>query len=300
MRTAYASVALIWAATVLGGAATAHARPNDITLQRFVSLETNRTAQGTQLLAVPNDPAFRAFARDLGLVFTPRLGTAPQTLGQAGFAIQVDQSVSTVNASDEHWQLGMVSGDPSGSLQTTTVRARKGLPFGLELGGLVTALGGSELMAVGAEMRWAIHEDFFWPIPDLAVRGYVNSVLGDTQLNLTVTGWDLVAGTQIGVGNVMNITPYAGYNMGVIVSASRLIDATPLDPTPPFSRTPSNPPDPNLVILNASEAVFDVETQVVHGGLFGVRFQFAFVDLNFQASLASTVQTYTTSLAFNF
>jgi hypothetical protein len=295
------TTACLTAVGIMSFAGVAAAGPNDITLQRFVGLEQSTDAGGRVILsAVPDEEGFRDFARDLGLIFTPKLATSPETLGQAGFAFQIDQSVSLIDNNSDYWRAGSVSGEPSGSIQSTAFRFRKGLPFSFELGGAYTAMWKSELMAVGTELRWAPTEDMLWPVPDLAFRGYVNSVLGDQQLNLTTAGFDVVVGVPIGVGNVMNISPYAGYNAAVVISSSRLIDATPEDLTPPYELTPNPSTPPGTIISNQPEAVFDVDSELVHQGMFGVRFEFAMVNANFQGLFSGSVQSYTFSLGANF
>ncbi len=274
---------------------SAFAGPNDITLQRFVRMERSMTAQ----IAVGEEQLFRDFSRDIGLIFAPRLATTGETLGVSGFSVQLDQSVSLVDSSSEYWQLGAQSGDPSGSLQTSTLHIRKGLPFSFEVGGTITKMWGSELMGVGAELRFAPLEDILWPGPDLAFRGFVSTVLGDTQLAMLLPGWDVVMSVPIGVGNVMNISPFAGYNMTVVVASSRLIDAEPTNPQSAYTTDGTNPSGGQPATYQP-EVLFDDEATIVSQGIFGVRFEFAVVDLTFQGTVSSAVQSYTTSLGFSF
>ena len=258
-----------------------------MTLHRF---GTCRILDGVCAEVDTNDDAFYDFARDLGLVFAPPLGATAETLGEAGFAIQVDQTFAVIDANEEHWTLADVDGKPSGTLPLTEFHVRKGLPLSLEIGGTLTMLWDSSLMAVGAELRWALHEDYLWPVPDLALRGYVNTVVGSSEAQVTVTGGEVVTSVPIGVGNVMNITPFGGYNLAVVVMASRLIDATPQDPRPPVRGDPSSQP----------EFVFPVETVLVHQGVAGVRFQVAVVNVAFQAQVSSWVQNYSLTLGTEF
>jgi hypothetical protein len=282
--------------------ASALAGPNDITLQRFVTMESTTTEQGfEERIAIGNEQGFRDFSRDIGLIFSPRLAATGETLGVSGFSIQLDQSVSLVDSTADYWQLGSESGDPSGSYQTSTLHIRKGLPFSFELGGTITKMWGSELMGVGTELRFAPLEDILWPGPDLAFRGFVSTVLGDSQLNMIIPGWDVVLSVPIGVGNVMNISPFAGYNMTVVVASSRLVDGEPTNPQTAFtlSSNSSNLPAGTLVNYQP-EVLFDDESTIVSQGIFGVRFEFAVLDVTFQGTVSSAVQSYTTSLGFNF
>ena len=101
---------------------------NDVTLYRFGECRfSGTTCQSVET----NDEAFYAFARDLGLVFSPALGTTAETLGQAGFAVQVDQTFAVIDSGAEHWTLADRDGNPSGTLPLTAFHIRKGLPLSL-------------------------------------------------------------------------------------------------------------------------------------------------------------------------
>lgn len=278
------------AATAVLCASSAYAAPNDISLQRFGSCTfVGDACVGT----TTNEAGFRALARDLGLVFAPKGLVSAETLGQAGFAFQIDHNFSIVNANDEHWILASPNSDPSSTLSTTQFHVRKGLPFSFELGGSFTPMWDSNMMAIGAELRWSLHEDYLWPVPDVGIRAFGSTVVGSPQLNLTVAGVDVLASLPIGVGSIVNITPFIGYQMAIVVSASRLIDATPDDPTPPF--TSSNPAE-----SNAPEFVFGVDNEVTHAGLGGIRFQVAVFNLTTQVTASSHVQTYSISAGLDF
>jgi hypothetical protein len=284
-----AALALAAACTI--ASASAFAGSNDITLQRFGQVVRD---PNLGLFVQQDDVGFEALTRDLALVMAPRGNVTGETLGQAGFAFQIDQSFSLVDATSDYWQTASVSGDPSGTLTTTHFRARKGLPFGFELGAGVNALWNSQLLFVGGELRWSLHENYIRSMPDLTIRGFGGTMVGSSQMTLSAGGFDATVGYPVGVANVMNITPYAGYNMTVSSAASRLLDATPTDPTPPVTNTT----DPEL--SNKPEFVFGPATQILHQGFFGLRFQVAFVDLGVQASVGKAVQTYSLSLAFDF
>lgn len=288
MRFSTSIMTLVGVSFVSLFAPPAQAGDNDVTLQRFGECRVQGNSSCAEVIT--DDDGFYAFARDFGLVFSPPLGTTAETLGPAGFAVQVDQTFSVIDASEDHWEAANINGDPNGTMALTSLRVRKGLPLSLELGGNVSVLWDSELVAVGADLRWALHEDFLWPVPDLAIRGYVNTVIGHSQLQVTTAGAELVAGLPIGLGNIANLTPYAGYNLGIVVMSSRLIDKTPNDPRPPVDGNPVSQP----------EFVFPVKTEVVHQGVAGLRFQFAVANLGFQAQFSSTVQNYTLTFGFEF
>lgn len=275
---------------VVSAAMPVWAGSNDVVLHRFGTC----VYDGDICTTVDVDErGFYSLARDLGLAFSPPLATTGETLGLAGFGFQIDQTFSVVDSAADYWELGNVNGEPSGVLPVTHLHVRKGLPLSLELGGTVSFLWDSELVAIGTELRWALHEDTLWPVPDLAFRGYVSTILGHSQLQSTVAGAEAVVGLPVGVGNVMNITPYAGYNLAVVVMASKIVDATPLDPRPPIRSE-------NGGVTTQPEFVFDVKSEVVHQGLVGIRFQIGVSNVNFQGQLGAHVQNYTLSYGLEF
>ena len=280
---------------------SALAGENDVTLQRFGTciagpvVDVNGEQRQSNCLRTEVDEAnFRIFARDFGLMFAPKSATSAETLGQAGFAFQVEQTFNLLDTTQEAWQLADMDGLANDTQATTTFKFRKGLPLSLELGAHMTLLWQSQLMAVGGDLRWSIHEDYYWPVPDFTIRAFVNTVVGHPQLQLTNSGFDAVVGIPIGIADVMNLSPFAGYQLTAVTSSSRLIDASPDDLLPPVDNT-TNPQ-----LSNKPEFVFGVDTEIVHGGVAGLRVQFAIVDFTFQAYFSSTVQSYTLALGMDF
>ncbi|MFT4705104.1 MAG: hypothetical protein ACI81R_002812 [Bradymonadia bacterium] len=271
--------------------AFAEAGGNDITLQRFGSCST--TDSGACPEVEIDERGFRRLGRDLGLVLSPKLRATAETLGPAGFSFQIDQSFSTVNANEDYWERANIDEDPQGTLLTTQLHLRKGLPMSLEIGTMVTFLWQSDLIAIGGEFKWALHEDTLWPVPDFMIRGFGNTVVGHPQLLLSTVGFDAVLGVPIGVGNVVNITPYAGYTFTVIFAGSQIIDSTPGDLLPPVvSNDPGSASQP--------EFSFEVEGDVQHQGLLGLRVQAGIINTHFEVNVAGDVQTYGLTLGADF
>lgn len=217
------------------GSSTAMARDNDLVLSRLATFNASPCGTDNQSLcgvAQPDQESFNALTADLGQVFAPRLANPAETLGEAGFAIAVMGSVSTIDADAEYWNEAIRDGDPPGSFFTGHVQVRKGLPFSFELAGNMAYLGNSEMFAVGSDLKWSLHEGFFF-MPDVAVRGSVNTVLGAEYLNLVNVGWDVSVSKDFGLAGMLSIAPFAGYQNLYTISSSRLINAYPQDPRPP-------------------------------------------------------------------
>lgn len=247
-----------------------------------------------------DDDAFRQLTRDLGLAFSPKGLAPPETLGEAGFNYGFELIFNTVDSSaisdggaEPYWQTAVEDRDPSDILMVSQLHIRKGLPFSFELGAVLSHLFQSSMWGLGVELAWAFHEDTYWPVPDFGVRGFVSNVVGSTDLNLTLAGFDLMLGIPIGISNLYSLTPYAGWNYTAIFASSRLLDKTPGDNTPPFQGsggTASVKP----------EFVFDDTRQQFNRFVGGLRFGYAVVNLTLETSIGADVQSYALHLGLDF
>jgi hypothetical protein len=271
---------------------------NNFTLQRFGSCDSFGGPNNTNCLATSTkDKAFRSFAGQLGEVMTIK-GVAPaDSPGVAGFVFQIDRSFNDfdvkADGAENPWVLAHKTSDPADSMGTTQIHVRKGLPFSFEVGTVLTLLDDSDLMAVGVEGKWALHEDIFWPLPDLAIHGGVNTLLGSSDLVLTNLQIDALLSLPIGIGSVVNLTPFGGYGVVLPFSASRLIDTTPDDPRPAVAST-----TPELT--NQPEVNFSLDTEPRPVAVVGARFQWAMLDLTYQSQFSDTVTSQSVSIGADF
>lgn len=172
-----------------------------------------------------NNPAFRDFTTQLGLVLAPRLAAPAETLGHAGFHVSAMWSGSLISDDQPYW--GVREGTAA-MAQTLQLDIRKGLPFSFEVAGNFMWLADSEIFAPGLELRWALNEGFRYA-PDFAVRGAVNHMIGNRDLLLTTVAVDGVISKSFGLGGMVNLAPYASWSVLMIAATSRVIDPTPLD-----------------------------------------------------------------------
>lgn len=294
-RWGAASVALLSALCLLGVSAPAQARDNDLVLSRLASFtptpcgDMNQSICGT---AQPDQGKFDALAAELGQVFAPRLANPAETLGEAGFAVNVMGSFSTITQDADYWQQAIEDGDPPGSFFTGHVQVRKGLPFSFEMAGNMAYMANSEMFAVGADVKWALHEGFFY-MPDVAVRGSINTVLGAEYLNLLTTGWDVSVSKDFGIGGMLSIAPFAGYQNLYVISSSRLINAYPQDPRPP--QTSNDGRD-----VFAPEFVFDQHTTTINRFFLGARLNVWIMNFVLEGVLGDNVNQFTFSGGVEF
>jgi hypothetical protein len=289
------------AALIVGTALAASLLPsvalageNDLVLRRLGEC-TYQTVDGREVCVSvePDTAGFEALTSDLGLAVSPK-GFAPaETLGEAGFLVAFELGFNTVDASQAYWQAAVEDRDPSDLLMTSQIHVSKGLPFSFEVGGVLTHIFSSEMWALGAELAWAFHEDYFWPVPDLGVRGFVNHVVGAPDLNLTTAGFDILASVPVGLNGVVQLTPYLGYNFTAVFASSRLLDASPEDSTPPIEGS-------GTVVSVKPEFVFDNITTTHNRFVGGFRLRYAWVNFTFETLIAQNVQSYGLRLGLDF
>ena len=287
---------LAGAALLLLPVASAEAS-NNFTLQRFGTCEDIREPNKNCLRTSTKDKAFRSFAGQLGEVMTIK-GVAPaDSPGVAGFVFQIDRSFNDfdvkTDGAENPWVLAHKTGKPEASMGTTQIHVRKGLPFSFEVGTVLTLLDDSDLLAVGVEGKWALHEDIFWPLPDLAIHGGVNTLLGSSDLVLTNLQIDALLSLPIGIGSVVNLTPFGGYGVVIPFSASRLIDTTPDDARPAVESSDN-------ALRNQPEVNFALEAEVRPVAVVGARFQWAMLDLTYQSQFSDTVTSQSVSIGADF
>ncbi|MDY0058443.1 MAG: hypothetical protein RBU45_01405 [Myxococcota bacterium] len=316
--------------TTLLAPGLARAAINDFTLSRFGTLVRGATADCQRADCVryveANNELFRQFATDFGMVMSPKFLAPAETLGQAGFDIGVDASFSAIANKEPHWTMAMQEEGtaPNSLLSTMQVHVRKGLPFSFELGGTLTKLFESEAYALGGELKWAFNEGFYY-LPDIAARVAVNRLLGSRDLDLLTGGFDLSISHPFGIGGMLSLTPYAGWNMLFIHASSHVLDATAGLPgfTPPYCNeltgADSRVPNPDGSFAQSPEcqkasyaaltadyrANFVLSRQnwsdmAYHRGFFGLRLKITVVSLVAEAILAEEVQTYSARIGMDF
>lgn len=245
----------------------------------------------------PNQAAYQDFTTQLGFVMAPRIASPAETLGYAGFHVSAMWSGSFVSGSQPYWantEGAQNGGSAPDFLQTLQLDVRKGLPLSFEVGVNLMWLVDSELFAPGMEVRWAIQEGYAF-LPDMAVRGAVNHLAGNRDLQLTTLSVDGVISKSFGVGGTVNLAPYAGWSLIMIAASSGVIDPTPLD-------------DADL----QNNFVFESRNlgdQIDHRVLVGLRMLYAVLNISVQgefqmlpdyATGGSNVVTLTTKLGLDY
>ncbi len=180
----------------------------------------------------------------LGVALAPGLSAPAMTLGFAGVYVGYEVAISNLQSSSESWRRG-TEGTLSSLVGTGTaarrddgdsnafvsrIHIRKGLPLGFELGTQVSHLHSSNIWAIGLDLRWSLFEGFrrgIGYLPDFAVRGSVNTMVGQQQMNLTVVGIDAMLSKRFTIGGQVRMTPFLGGQFLMILGDSGVIDFSP-------------------------------------------------------------------------
>jgi hypothetical protein len=205
-------------------ATPAFAGPNDVFLVGLI--EDGRA----------NDEQFGLLARELAIIFTPTSLQPAETTGQAGFDFGFDYGLHDINQDAEHWVNG-VEGRLQGRallpvMQTLGIRGRKGfiLPAPLTSEAEFSAqwMTDSRLFSLGTNVRVALNEGFKW-IPDLAVMGGVNTMIGSDEMTLVTASFGGSVSYGFGITGSFNFAPFVSYQAILYNAASGVIDADPTD-----------------------------------------------------------------------
>ena len=187
-----------------------------------------------------DNDAWRRLMTDFANALTPPLLTPARTGGPRAFYVGVETFLSAIDASAPHWRRGTEGpGTDSsrgenrfadGALTWTRLNLRKALPFGFELGTSVGFLPNSDYWTLGLEVRWALLEGWLsddWWVPDFAVRGAVQTLVGDPEFNATVVAIDATLSNSIVVGDELELSPYLAGQLTWTFADTELVDLTP-------------------------------------------------------------------------
>ncbi|MBN2803570.1 MAG: hypothetical protein JXR91_10770 [Deltaproteobacteria bacterium] len=205
------------------GTTSAKANKLELTPANFIECNTD----GVDCRA--HNVAWERFMSEYSFGISPKLLAPSSTLGYSGFYLGIEASIATIpssgakvfmpaskNYEDARWRIGTgeYNQEPPAML-FPTIHVRKGLPWSLEVGSSISYLAQSELVALGGEVKWAPFEGyrkgFRGVLPDIAARGTVNRILGESDVDMTILGVDGSIGVPFGIGGMIALEPYAGY-----------------------------------------------------------------------------------------
>lgn len=144
---------------------------------------------------------FKSLVQDAGSALSYK-NTAPASpLGLLGFDVGAEMTVLKLSGS--YWDAAM-SGNAPSALAVPKIRARKGLPFSMDLGLMYAMVPQTNVQLLGAELSEAILDGGL-VLPAIGVRATYTRLLGVSSMDFQTAGLDATISKSFLV-----LTPYAG------------------------------------------------------------------------------------------
>lgn len=157
---------------------------------------------------------FKTLSKEAGAALGYRNLAPAEPLGITGFDIGVEMSTVSIDKNSNYWNSAFGSDAPS-YLVIPKIRARKGLPFGIDVGAIYSYIPDSNIKLYGAELSKSIL-DGTAATPALGIRATYTKLSGVNDLSLQTYGVD----ASVSKGFLF-ITPYVGAGMLVINSEAK-------------------------------------------------------------------------------
>ena len=149
---------------------------------------------------------FKSLTKEAGAALGYRNMAPAEPLGITGFDIGAELSAVGIDKNSTYWNSAFGNDAPS-YLVIPKIRARKGLPFGIDVGGMFSYVPNSNIKLYGAELSKSIL-DGTAATPALGIRATYTKLSGVSDLSLQTYGVD----ASVSKGFLF-ITPYAGAGM---------------------------------------------------------------------------------------
>jgi hypothetical protein len=146
---------------------------------------------------------FKQLAREAGAAISYKRLAPADPLGLTGFDAGVELSTVDIKSHSNYWQAAFGEKAPS-YLFIPSLRARKGLPWSIDVGAMYSYVPDSNIKLYGFEVSKAILDGTF-ATPALGLRGTYTRLAGVGDLDLQTAGID----ATISKG-VLFLSPYAG------------------------------------------------------------------------------------------
>ncbi len=176
-----------------------------VTSALILSLALAGRASATDLEFVRGvtQDGFKSLAKEAGSALSYK-NTAPAApLGLVGFDVGVEVTAVDVKQAADYWKA--ISGNDAPSyLVVPKLRARKGLPFGIDVGAMYSVVPSSNVQLLGGEVSKALLDGSV-VLPAIGIRATYTRLLGVDSLALQTAGLD----ASISKGFLV-FTPYLG------------------------------------------------------------------------------------------
>lgn len=146
---------------------------------------------------------FHDLSEEAGLAISYAQAAPAAPLGFPHFDVGVEGSFTQIHSNAAYWQLAF-SGNPPRYLAVPKLRARIGLPFGIDVGGIYAYVPNTNVRMVSGEIKWAVFKGGVL-MPAVAIRGSYTTLLGVSDIDLQTYGADLGISKGFAI-----FTPYIG------------------------------------------------------------------------------------------
>ncbi len=188
-----------------------------------------------------DNAAWRSIGQQFGVALASPVLHGAATSGPDGFYVGLEGTVTGISQGADYWARGTRGSDADLAtgrnenvppvLYWQRLAVRKGLPFGFEVGSSIGHLFGTSYVSLGADLKFALFEGFHhdWGafVPDVAVRGSVQTMFGASQTSIVVPSVDLTISKSFSVAGAGTITPLLGAQVLWVVVQSEVVDLTP-------------------------------------------------------------------------
>lgn len=157
---------------------------------------------------------FKELSKEAGAAMAYRNAAPAAPLGITGFDIGAEVSFVDIKKDSEYWRAAL-GNDAASYLYIPSLRARKGLPFGIDMGAMYSYVPDSNVKIYGFEVSKALLEGTA-VTPALGVRASYTKLAGVNDLDMQTVALD----ANISKGFAI-ITPYAGVGMVWVDSKAR-------------------------------------------------------------------------------
>jgi len=149
---------------------------------------------------------FKDFSKDAAGILLYRALTPAAPLGLTGFDVGVEVTATGIDDKKEYWKKAFEDQTPPSFMVAPKLHAQKGLPFGIDLGLVYSAIPGTNVQYIGGELKYAVVSGGAI-VPAIALRGAYTTLLGVDQLEFKTYGMEATVSKGLGVG--AKIIPYA-------------------------------------------------------------------------------------------
>lgn len=174
-----------------------------LALSLVLMIGTQAMAKDIKFGAAISQGDFRSLSKEAGAAISFKNTAPAEPLGLLGFDAGVEVSMVDIKSDSGYWKSAFNQDAPS-YLLLPKLRARKGLPFGIDVGAMYSYVPDSNIKLYGFEVSKAILEGTL-ATPALGVRATYTRLAGVNDLELQTAGLD----ASVSKGFLF-LTPYAG------------------------------------------------------------------------------------------